>query len=66
MIFHWAVIVLFSAGIFVGISLSQPENVYPVFFGSAGFVTDASNLSVIGAIEVPPSVSNVRVYVSLV
>ena len=66
MIFHWAVIVLFSAGIVEGIVWSQPENVYPSLVGLAGFVTGASNLAVIGATSVPPSVLNVRVYVSLV
>ena len=36
--FHFAVMVMFSAGMVAGIALSQPMNVYPSLVGSAGVV----------------------------
>ena len=38
LIFHCAVTVIFSAGMVVGISVSQPIKVYPSLVGAAGAV----------------------------
>ena len=60
-IFHEAVIVRSSAGIFAGIALSHPLKVYPVLVGSAGAVIAVPISCDIGAIFEPPAVSNVIV-----
>jgi hypothetical protein len=55
-------IISFS-GIDAGISLSQPLNVKPSLKGSSGAAMGAYASAVMGAISLPPSVSNVIVYV---
>ena len=59
---HFAVIVIFSAGIVLGISWSQPMNVYPSFVGFSIFSISEPKSLTIELITEPPSVLNVIVY----
>lgn len=55
-------IVVFIAGIAVGIAGTRPLNVYPVFVGLLGDVIEVSKSCVIDHTGVPQSLSKVIVY----